>query len=1832
MLPFPLKILGYNPLAANCEDRILDIVDEASNFDLVLLAGTGVRKHDQYSTSVVRGRKVISTGFLSTTMSNKSCGVSIVLGKKFRNARVYDPLVAPPKIAGRGLAVRAANGFCDVTAICVYFPPSPRDKSKIPVYRETCREIASWLSAVLCKVPASSTPVLYTDLNDGMGLKAIAGAVHRIETSAVSEGAARLERFPGAAGELLRELLDTHGMASASSWTDSRPTFFGNNHSESLLDHICLPLALIEAVRTAGPLYSMARKLQLIRRRSLADHSPVHVVAWYLFSQDESTEELQPQLQVEPSLQEVTWDLDELLLGLRKGKHRREFIAALESEMETFIAESAPLLEQATPDSYFTQLDAVVIKCAQRFFSKSAARRNEEVDQLAERRLDLLRQRREIRSQLGNASAEEESRISLELDRVTKLSRGIRRQVAKAKQDGLIEELWEYWRARRLAECHRVMRALQGSKSGPKMRRYSALRTALPTRQQWMEVWSQKGHLGGMEATSTDWNTFLQTHESWAPQLPDASLNHLELAKRDVKRLREHVVYSSKRKSAPLHSIPSAVLSMILAPNWRMQSPEAKKQGGLGAELDSKVRAPNTRLAFVKGYSLVNRSGLTPLKWHFSWGAAIPKHNNKSGALGKRVVHRLDEQGKAFFAGKMRASQAVSPLPVSNHSQGFVARRRRESGVIAQQSVMWRAKRAGKSGALLNLDMANAFASTEWEVLESHTPDLFLPEDEHFVDQRYSWASVQLPASDGDFLVRSGSGALMGDQYAVFAFLASYEAPTNRWNFTTRLIGDDPSTPGFFHCWPPGDMPANGKSLTDLSFTKYADDLDKFILGDDGDLMSVFRNSTEALLKFDQAVQPSGFHQNHDKMVAVLVASGPGSRTLIGDIRSKRVEVPFRCELAAKSLGSFICHDGRSQPEVDARIAAVSAAFFRRGMIWTKPGLPWKLKRIMIMCDIQGTALAGLEAFVISEWQASLLDSAVVRVCRVAMRGQAAKKDQSGQVVSSMSNLDVLRFWKLSTCSTELAIRRLKWYQHMVLYKDDSWLPIAAIFGHCRGEANLGIPAGVVDGRIAVNAGATPWAAQFAADFDRLQAIDEGADLLSSLGEKIFNVFVDPDLGAAFTELDVSNLRAAETSIAIPPPEFSAVAGEDRTKQPEDLPLFPCPVCDCWLQNRKALLAHVGKSHGLQNLAHLCTVTNQCCICHDTFASRVTASRHFQLTLNRGHCNASKTYNLKTIAEPSDLCCPLPNCAFETSELVLLQRHLAGQHFPWLFPDPPIAKPRQHGPAGARNAALHGAQGGGGAGRRRRLPEIRSRQSTQAASHTGHCSSVQRAESQTGEGQKKAKWKWKFTFRKQTGRGRRGHGGGYLGKQGGLQGGQGHDGIHSAHPSGHANDRGGIRRRPPVRSGLSALQGPGHRLSPCQDRAKDDGCDGQDDDLQRGLGLCGGAAEVLDTQGEQAEPGRAQGRDTDFQDHQAKDLHEVGHGRSGGIRPHDLQAEALNDSLLPGGRASVGDASSFSSAAMACQVRSSAQVGQGTETASTPRQVEAHGMNHLDCPEMDEADFGIEDDEFFDCHDLPPDYFTHSEHVSGLSSGPGPIASNQLPQEASNPFGLKVSLLARNVPGFAPPGSSSSSSTIPQQQQGDNEMCEASLFPNFGKASSRFARSSGCGGGGGSGSPGGGSVATCTIQPVAEERGEILDPSKPINFARPPHRYYDSKVAAHSSGLSGIGTGSGGPGPGPAVSSSHGHSSSSGGGLDEVRLSADYFGSLPFTRARTFQEQIRGSKYAKLHRVPDAAVQTRVEHLRNHMPVVSLGNSLLVNRNPQIDHDNLEPPIERDDF
>ena len=95
------------------------------------------------------------------------------------------------------------------------------------------------------------------------------------------------------------------------------------------------------------------------------------------------------------------------------------------------------------------------------------------------------------------------------------------------------------------------------------------------------------------------------------------------------------------------------------------------------------------------------------------------------------------------------------------------------------------------------------------------------------------------------------------------------------------------------------------------------------------------------------------------------------------------------------------------------------------GQSWYECRVSWRLKRCFFISRVVNTALSGIEAFCPSKAQYQSLTSLMTCLARRVMAGAAARRGERGRV-RTMTNKEVLRFWKLAPCDVEARVRRLK--------------------------------------------------------------------------------------------------------------------------------------------------------------------------------------------------------------------------------------------------------------------------------------------------------------------------------------------------------------------------------------------------------------------------------------------------------------------------------------------------------------------------------------------------------------------------------------------------------------------------------------------------------------------------------------------------------------------------------------------------------------------------------------------------------------------------------------
>ena len=482
------------------------------------------------------------------------------------------------------------------------------------------------------------------------------------------------------------------------------------------------------------------------------------------------------------------------------------------------------------------------------------------------------------------------------------------------------------------------------------------------------------------------------------------------------------------------------------------------------------------------------------------------------------------------------------------------------------------------------------------------------------------------------------------------------------------------------------ECPQTGQ-VVDTAHTKYADDIVKTVLGPEPNftvhghsagqraMESLIRRAEASSMLLSEALEEEGYAQNTDKLIGVVSLNGHGAHTNLRHLQQEQL-FSYTITDNTKSLGSIINARGSFQHERTARLEAIVKASFILGKRITLKNIPWKLKRTLLIGQVLNVALSGVEAYALQPGDYETLQTAVTKILRKAMGRKAVQikiNSETGQheIESQVSNAAVLRYWRISTVKTELVIRRIRMYQTMAKYPQDSVLPMAAAFGTMKGESlQLGPP--VWDGYITEHG--TPWAKQFQADMDFWCTANEDADeLFKQCNYRYFLIFTDAQTKEDFLLLDPTFLRSWEQSAMIPDANVM-----DSMPEAHNLPLattHTCSICSASFYTYRQLRTHESITHDIRCIASLLTPTNCCANCNTIFSTRASAVQHLQSSLKRGYCKPHRAHNLRTIQPSSHLHCMYCTALDPTNEttyddLAQLLQHLKSHHLAHLGTHP----------------------------------------------------------------------------------------------------------------------------------------------------------------------------------------------------------------------------------------------------------------------------------------------------------------------------------------------------------------------------------------------------------------------------------------------------------------------------------------------------------------------------------------------------------------------------------
>ena len=224
--------------------------------------------------------------------------------------------------------------------------------------------------------------------------------------------------------------------------------------------------------------------------------------------------------------------------------------------------------------------------------------------------------------------------------------------------------------------------------------------------------------------------------------------------------------------------------------------------------------------------------------------------------------------------------------------------------------------------------------------------------------------------------------------------------------------------------------------------------------------------------------------------------------------------------------------------------------------LWYKSRVSWRLKRCFFVGREVHTALSSIEASCRSKAQYQALTSQVTCLARRVMAGAAALRGEQGQI-RTMTNNEVLRFWRLALCDVESRVQRLSGRRR--------W---------CRTQSTT----------------------------QELEPYDERG-VVRRMECDVRALFLDRELAADFRATDVTVLRFQSLTVPIP---FRRGASKRRRATPRSFLRKGCRFdaeCEACFGSIKALATHVLRHHRQMETVSRLLVTNQCPACRAVYGS-----------------------------------------------------------------------------------------------------------------------------------------------------------------------------------------------------------------------------------------------------------------------------------------------------------------------------------------------------------------------------------------------------------------------------------------------------------------------------------------------------------------------------------------------------------------------------------------------------------------------------------------------------
>ena len=449
-----MRFVGFNPVNAIAE-RLDEISITFGDVDVVGLIGTCRNGLGQaYTTVQAAKHTAITCGYnVKSQLSNKCCGVSILIGRKLRLNNCYRTF-GPTRLSLRGRfgGILYRQHRHDFIFLCAYFPPWESTYGKQAVYRRTvddlCDEIAKGLSG-----GNRSIRIISTDLNDQAGLVTTTDGWTLRPDETVGDNILQRE---GYATTRLRCVLEAYGMRLLNTYIDSGHTFYNIKGDGKTFDYFAVPFTCI-AQCSLNNMLTAARRLQLVPDFKRRDHIPLHLC-------------INIELDHSYDAEKEVFDEDGLALCATKGFCREELVNEIEAELNKVTENQLWAARRSATPTYLRRLIVEPMRKATLNISgRGKAVATPAYKNMEKERRSLLKMRRMLRMEMKDTRHEawlEE--IKTKLIQVTKDCRRMRCKYRDDLKTMHEEELKEALEQGDEHAAWKFMHRLSGISLGPR--------------------------------------------------------------------------------------------------------------------------------------------------------------------------------------------------------------------------------------------------------------------------------------------------------------------------------------------------------------------------------------------------------------------------------------------------------------------------------------------------------------------------------------------------------------------------------------------------------------------------------------------------------------------------------------------------------------------------------------------------------------------------------------------------------------------------------------------------------------------------------------------------------------------------------------------------------------------------------------------------------------------------------------------------------------------------------------------------------------------------------------------------------------------------------------------------------------------------------------------------------------------------------------------------------------------------------------------------------------------------------------------------------------------